>query len=154
MIGEGPGSDQKQILTELPGGLTTGIQIVAEPGQSPAFGEAKADGPLVIPEQLTKELDYLAGLGDNIGEQVRDIRAMLLAASERHIVLSPATQHLLEQMRPAVKDGMEVRLLRELGEVGKVKTAIYQDGVQITPDQMVVLRAKVDKPPSIGEDKL
>ncbi len=119
---------------------------------APTVGEAEADAPLVIPEQLTRELNYLAGLGDNIGEQVRDIRAMLLAASERHIVLSPETQRLLEQLRPAVSNGMEVRLLREIGNLGAVKTAIYQDGVAITADQMVEFRTKVDKAPSVGAE--
>lgn len=117
---------------------------------TPIVGKAEAEGPLVIPEQLMKELDYLAKLGDQIGEQVRDIKAMLLAASERHIVLSPATQRLLEQLRPAVSNGTEVSLLREIGVLGAVKTAIYHDGVLITADQMVEFRTKVDKAPSVG----
>ncbi|MBP6994188.1 hypothetical protein KBB12_03025 [Candidatus Woesebacteria bacterium] len=153
MTNETSGSGPDQVLTHLPGGLTETIHIVAKPGQSPAFGKAEAEGPLVIPEQLMRELDYLAELGDQIGEQVRDTKAMLLAASERRIVLSPATRHLLEQMRPAVEDGMEVRLLGELREVGKVKTAIYQDGVAITADQMVDLRSRADtKTPPVGPE--
>lgn len=101
--------------------------------------------PDVNPRRI-KDLDYMVSLGEGFAESAKDIKAMLLAATERNQELSPDTHRLFDSLKPANPEGLEIRLLRLTAELEAIKSAIFKDGVLITAEEMVDLRRRFAKP--------
>lgn len=102
--------------------------------------------PFRVSEQdlYRRELNRLASLGGRLVDGVRDIQAMLLAASERGLILNPKTAELIAQLTSDQHGGLAAQMEAfATGPLLEIKEALFTDGVLVTPEQLTELRGRV-----------